>query len=244
MDFNLQKMLDVYLGGAKPRDNTASFHMSDMGMCLRKRILKRLGKSSEPIPERTLRLFEMGHVVHDYIQKMIEDEGLLFAKELTVRLDEFELVGHFDAIIKFNGKYSLLELKTVHSRKILYDTVDKHYVLQGMAYWMAFEKNNPQTKIDELIVAMISRDDWLMKEVHYKLDDYWKKEVGDELQALFAAWLKRDKELPAELEKTDPMAWQCGWCGFIQFCPEAQARLKEPKVKKSKKGVKNVTVTS
>ena len=224
--FSLQGLVDNYLSRREDRDPTKTFHMSDMGMCMRKRILKRMGKSHTDFEPRTYRLFAVGHMIHEYFQDMLEKEGVLVHKEGEISMMGGELIGHYDAIVKAKDGLHLYELKTVHSRKILYKDVDEQYIMQGLTYMMALQ---PEYSIKDLRVCLISRDDLIMKETGHTLTPEWTQRIHNELGLLWESWQNKDKKLPPELEPTDKQAWLCGYCAYREHCPVAAERIAKKK---------------
>jgi hypothetical protein len=212
--FSLQGFVDNYLELNSDNQISNCFRISDMGRCYRMRILKRMGASYDRVDERTMRLFEIGHVNHKFLQDLLDDAGILVSKEETVSIANGELVGHFDALIDFADGLHLLEFKNTHSRKLLYGDIDRHYIMQGLTYWLACEQKYPNIK--DLRVCLISRDDWMIKEVGFTLTGEWRKDISNEIEQLLMYWHNRDKELPPLLPDTD---WQCGYCNYRQHCP-------------------------
>jgi hypothetical protein len=209
---SLEKLLNEYLATKIDRDGTKCFSVSDMGTCKRKRILARLGSNRKPFDARTKRIFAIGTVNHEYLQDLLEDAGILIGRELTVKFPEVGFVGHCDALVDWHGDKYLYEFKNVHSRKILYGEIDHHYVLQGMTYLMGLEKDFG--KIKALRVVLVSRDDWIMKE------------ISNEMFEMAKLWQRKDS-LPDELADDDKENWLCGYCNFVEHCPKAQKRIAE-----------------
>ena len=69
----------------------------------------------------------------------------------------------------------------------------------------------------------------MIKEEPFYLLPNVQKEVYSDLQTLRRWWLKRDKELPPELERGN---WQCKYCSYYIHCPEVMKWLPEEKGKK------------
>jgi hypothetical protein len=221
-----------------------SFHVSGMGLCVRKRILERTGAIHKDVDLRTKRLFAIGKLHHIYFQDILQEAKILVAKEVRVEAPEVGFAGSCDALVKFKDEYYVYEFKNCHSFKLLYKDVDHHNVLQGLTYLMLLEKQRG-IKIKELRLVLISRDDMLIKETGHVLTPELAKEISDEMfnMSTYLFDYEKNQVLPDELRADDKLAWQCGYCTYIQHCPLAKERVKLPKVKKSKKGESNVDTT-
>ncbi len=236
--FSFQKAFDEALTDEKRElhDTTKSFYVSDMAGCFRKRILKRMGKETEPFDDRTLRLFYVGNQNHLLYCDILAKTGALLEKEIPCRWEEYELSGRADALVqtKDNG-FLLYEFKTTHSRKLInFDPEqDKHYIMQGLTYLHLL---NPQynNAITQLRLVLVSRDDLLIKELGFYPTEAWMNEITTDLKTLQDYWQKRDKELPPELEKG---RWECRYCNLLKHCPNKVIEL----TKKEKKDEKPPT---
>jgi len=158
----LAKMIDEYVQeklAQKERDNS-KFRVSDAGRCRHMRYLKRLGvEFSDEYESRVLRVFEVGHVFHRWVQAVLEEKGLLFAKEYEVE-DEHRL-GHIDAIVKTEEGLILYDFKTVHSKKFNFLDrvgVDEHYSMQAVSYYLLLPEEIRKEIVD-VRIAYISKDD-------------------------------------------------------------------------------------
>jgi len=228
---------------SKPRINRHhtqdKFHCSDMGKCFRMRILKRMCAESDTFPARTLRLFAAGHTMHDHIQGLIMRDGKEHGYDVEtgteLEIPAYDLVGEADLLLLSDDGNMLYEIKTVHSRKLLYKDVDIHYAFQLLTYALCLKKSRGIDVSPR--VAMISRDDWLVKEVGYTLNKEWEHDIYQELNALKSYWENRNKELPPETVQESSEAWMCSSCVYIRHCPKAQQWAK-------KRGGKNVKVAS
>ena len=224
--FSFQKAFDKILVEKQQElhDATKAFYVSDMAMCFRKRILKRMGKEQEPFNERTLRLFYVGNQNHLLYCDILAKAGALLDKEISCYWQEYELAGRADALVQTqNNGILLYEFKTTHSRKLLHFDIeeDKRYILQGLTYLHLLNPNYNNT-LKQLRLVLVSRDDLLIKEITFYLTEQWMNEIIIDIKTLWDYWQK--KEIPPELEKG---VWECKYCGMIKHCPNKLVELKK-----------------
>lgn len=72
-------------------------------------------KHASQTDNQLLRLFDLGTMVHMYIQWGLYQKGLLKAREVHVTSDEFLIDGHTDGLVEMNGKKYTLEIKTMNT---------------------------------------------------------------------------------------------------------------------------------
>lgn len=193
------------------RDNS-KFRVSDAGRCRYMRFLKRLGvEFSDKYENRVLRVFEVGHVFHRWLQDALEEKGLLFAKEYEVQ-DKHRL-GHIDAIVKTEEGLVLYDFKTVHSKKFNYLDkvgVDEHYSMQAVSYYLLLPEEIRKEIVD-VRIAYISKDDLRIAEFSVLSPEVIEK-TEEDWEVLITAW-----EKGKEPEK-NPKEWECGYCPYKTLC--------------------------
>ncbi len=115
-DLREQNELDV-------QDNSV-LRASGMGTCFRQRWYKLRDFEGIDLDDRSLRVFAVGHKVHEFIQDSIQRQGAMVAKEGTV-VTKGKIKGHFDALIAPMGLADLPE-GSDGSDMILYDIKTQH----------------------------------------------------------------------------------------------------------------------
>lgn len=89
--------------GEEERDYGDYWSASSAGYCMRLNLLKRL--KVPPVPEieedkdRTTRVFEAGHIFHEWIQRITKDAGISIAQEVELQDEELMIRGHFDDLV-------------------------------------------------------------------------------------------------------------------------------------------------
>jgi len=158
---------------------------SSFGRCYRYQVWNRRNEPPTNLPdERALRIFRVGKLFHDFIEKELP----IHQKEVMVEKDD--VLGYADIV----SEDTVIDIKSQHSRafhymyKKTYDIAKEKYSnwLQVAWYGWVLEK-----KMCGLI--MISRDDLTINE-YYIPTEKWVGEVQKELSVLRSFWGK--SELP------------------------------------------------
>jgi len=222
----IAKTINEYIADqrAVERKKSGKFSVGDAGRCHLMRYWKRQEKPTTDEPdERAFRVFQVGHIFHEWIQDILAKKGLLMRKEFGVE-DEHRK-GILDAVCLYEDKTILYDFKTVHSRKFHYmrnaETgvpQDMHYCLQVLTY----EAMLP-FPVDSVRLAYISKDDLCIEEIevpdlHMEMEDDWQK--------LITCWTYQQEPI------AKPMDWECGYCSYRSGCE--QKVIKEPKPRKKK----------
>lgn len=97
------------------------FHPSTIGYCPRKTVMERLGVATFPLEPRKQRIFEMGHGVHERIQRDLKEAGILVLDEVPVRMCDADCHGHTDGLgvvifAEKGGVPIILEIKSAGAK--------------------------------------------------------------------------------------------------------------------------------
>ena len=154
---------------------------SSAGYCMRYNIFKRLHVPEVPEVvegqsqrQGTLRI---GHQVHALMQSLTKNAGLSVEQEAELKSKEWDMVGHFDDLIKFpNGELVLYDYKTVHSQALKYppELKNTHRMQVGSYLYLLREK---YPKLTKARIMEISKDDFLMREIEFDWDDTLKSDL-------------------------------------------------------------------
>jgi len=222
----IAKTINEYIAEQRnvERKKSGKFSVSDAGRCHLMRYWKRQEKPTTDEPdERAFRVFQVGHLFHEWIQHILEKQNLLKMKEFVVE-DEHRK-GLVDAICTYEDKTILYDFKTVHSRKFHYmrqaevdAPQDLHYCLQALTY----ESMLP-FPVDSVRIAYISKDDLCIEEL--EVPDF-SMELTDDWTKLITCWTYQTEPI------AKPMDWECGYCSYRSGCE--QKIVKEPKTRKKK----------
>lgn len=224
----------------------SSWRSSGLGTCMRGRFLHRLlsGTGIRPEPDaRTLRVFEIGNQVEDWLVKNLEKHP---EYKLLTQVEFYDptlnLSGHCDGIIYREGsteKPIMLECKSKHSKAFWY--MDKkgegaqiHHRMQLHSYLYMLNKYGGKLytgraispkSIDVGYLVYVSKDDMAMLEYPvYLADTELEKMWKFEIETLNKCW--NDQTAPP---KNEEGTWQEKYCEYCKagLCQE----LTDDKVK-------------
>jgi CRISPR/Cas system-associated exonuclease Cas4 (RecB family) len=222
----LANLVDTYISEKRNTNDSGNdkFRVSDAGRCHLMRYWKRQGKpASDDFDERTLRVFEVGHVFHVWLQDLLIEKGILVGKEFEV--EDIHRRGHIDALIQTESGLLLYDFKTVHSRKFTYltDESDRHYHMQAASYTLMLPFGVAETRI-----AYISKDDLRILELPVDVEEI-KDAVTADWYTLVSAWANQKEPTP------NPQDWECRYCTYRASCEHAIRPEEKPKRRTGKK---------
>lgn len=211
----LENIISQYLSESQASEmRNPKFRVSDAGRCHLMRYWKRMGKPFSDLPdERRLRIFAVGHLFHRWLQDILQQKGVLEARELMV--EDIHRVGHIDAIVKTPEGLILYDFKTVHSRKFHHrkenGMTDLHYAIQAYTYSTMLPFS-----VADIRIVFISKDDLCLEEVSvFQFPDIQEKTYQDWF-LLLEAWEKQREPAP------NPMPWECKYCWYRTACPHSR----------------------
>lgn len=219
----LANLVDSYIAEKRAEIIRPSnkFRVSDAGRCHLMRYWKRQGKPASDEPDaRAMRVFEVGHVFHGWLQDLLQEKGVLKAKELPV--EDTHRIGHLDAIVMEEEWLILYDFKTVHSRKFHWKKKeggngDLHYAIQAFTYAVMLP-----FPVADVRIAYISKDDLCIEEVSV-LELF--RDIGERTRqdwyTLIDAWNSQTEPTP------NPMAWECKYCIYKSSCQNAIKEVKD-----------------
>lgn len=186
----------------------SGFYASEAGKCSRAIYYDFIKAPKEDFSIETLRKFLTGNVIHEKLQKILKDTGILISEEQATPQNEFNIHGRCDAIIKLNNQKQVLEIKSIASYgyRQLKEAKDDH-ILQLQVYLHFF-------KIKSGYLLYENKDSSDLKVFEIKYDFNLAKKVIKKFSNIQTALEK--KEVPErEFEKS---AWQCRYCNFQKHC--------------------------
>ena len=189
------------------------FHASEAGMCPRALFYK-IRRPKEP-DESTLRLFHLGTVLHEDIQRILanyfkdNNAGFEFERPITITDHDTELVvsGVVDGII-FGKKRTVLEFKTT---KTLYyikekNEPQKHHVSQLMMYMRAM-------LADVGYVVYIDKGSYEIKAFEVKFDKDEFERLMDKFRSVY--FELKENVLPKNAPEDE---MDCRFCSYQEEC--------------------------
>lgn len=200
----IRPAIDDYLQkkSEEKRDYGAYWSASSAGYCMRKLIFERLGvppveKDSD---SRRQRVFEAGHIFHEWAQRITKAAGLSIAQELEVQDEELMVRGHIDDLIEVNGHLILYDYKTQHSRAFDWQKgrpISYYHKMQTATYMYILRKKENiygKAELSEARVLKISKDDLRMDENQLLWSDDLEFDVKTYWDAINDYW--KAKKMP------------------------------------------------
>ena len=204
--------IDEYLlaKSKEERDYGDYWSASSAGYCMRLNIMRRLGVPKVPELEdnaNQTRIFEAGHIFHEWLQRITKDAGLSIASEVELQDEELMIRGHFDDLILQDDNLILYDYKTAHSASFKFKKMQKeigHYHKMQLGTYMYMLKNTQTPELvslledtpnlDEARILSISKDDLRMDEKQLLWTPKLEKEVYEYWKTLNGYW--KNKKMP------------------------------------------------
>lgn len=103
-DTGIRPAVDAHLAkkAAEERDYGDYWSASSVGYCMRLNIMRRLKVPKVPELEDNAaqtRIFEAGHIFHEWMQRITKDAGLSIASEVELQDEDLMVRGHFDDLV-------------------------------------------------------------------------------------------------------------------------------------------------
>lgn len=214
--------IDAYLKkkSEEKRDYGGYWSASSAGYCMRKLIFERLGVPpvAEDDPRKT-RVFESGHIFHQWLQDITKNAGISVAQELELIDDKLMIKGHFDDLVLIDGKLIVYDYKTQNSRAFHWQKKNgstmSHFHKMQLGTYMYMLRKAPEwnwqgegglssrpkdflkdlTNLSEARIMKVSKDDLSMTEEVLLWTPALEKEVYGFWSTLNGYW--NNKKLPA-----------------------------------------------
>jgi len=205
----IRPAIDAYLKakGEEVRNYGDYWSASSAGYCMRLNMMKRLGVPKVPeLDDNAVqtRIFEAGHIFHEFLQRITKNAGLSIASELELQDEKLMIRGHFDDLILQEGKLLLYDYKTAHSASFKFkkrQTEIGHYhkmQLGTYMYMLRSKKNRldgvPEDmgalvqNLSEARILSISKDDLRMDEKQLIWSPALEKEIYEYWATLNGYW--------------------------------------------------------
>lgn len=175
-------------------------------------------------PARVWRIFGNGNAFHDRMTSYFQRMGILVEAEREFWNDDPPIRGFIDAIILWDGKEKVVELKSISSNGFEYRAIynkpkDEHY-MQAQVYlgvtqleeaYIIYENKDTQ----ETMLFIVQRDEEYILALWNRWQKIWKQFQAGE-------WPKR----PAR----SPNSKKCTYCEVKAVCWEGYDESKKPSI--------------
>lgn len=216
-DTGVRPAIDEYLRKKKEeeRDYGDYWSASSAGYCMRLVMMRRMGVPKVPElaeeADRQTRVFEAGHIFHEWVQRITKDAGISIASELELQDEDLMIRGHFDDLVKVGDSLILYDYKTANSQAFNYkkDKIGDYHRMQLGTYMYMLRKQMPKIDkiaqkdfgdatrgqyVNEARIMQISKDDLRMREFQLMWTPDLEKDVVSYWKTLNGYW--KNKKLP------------------------------------------------
>lgn len=203
--------VDAYLleKAAERRDYGEYWPASSAGFCMRRVIFDRLQVPYVKEDARKTRVFEVGHIFHEFMQRITIEAKLSVAQEVELQDENLMVRGHIDDLVLVKGNLILIDYKSQNSRAFSYqkDRLISHFhKMQTGTYTYMLRTGQLQIpelvnlgiRIEDLVEARIlkiSKDDLRMSEQQLLWSPDLEKEIVGYWSTISGYW--KAKILPA-----------------------------------------------
>jgi len=214
VDFN--KLIDDYVYRENRPKSIGRYYPSEAGTCIRK--VWYSYKYPQQIKTDTLKIFEMGNVMHDFIVRVLKSEKMkdvkLLESELPFKLpmENFLISGRVDDVflIKSSGKTFVAEIKSSKMLNMI-KKPQKHNVMQLQLYMFA-------TGIHNGLLVYIEKNTLQAKVFEINFDEDIIKEILNRFNELHDSLLTNNiPPAEARINKSD-IGWMCNYCEYKEKC--------------------------
>lgn len=220
MATSIQELIDKALERKGERIRSGKYSPSSLGKCFRAQYWNRKNEpQSNPIDERTNRVFKAGNLFHEFVQEVIINNNHGTQKEVLIETEDFK--GYADLVMTDE----VADLKSQHSKAFWYrknlaweDLEDKMFcnILQVTFYAINLGKLRAR-------LVFISKDDLCIQEYPFEITQY-KEALEKEIATLKDFWAKQVLPLaiPRAYPDKDGKPAECKYCGWKDKCEEIE----------------------
>ena len=168
-------------------------------------------EQKKPFSDKTLGIFEVGTIFHEYIQNHLSKDFLISAEnEITFDHKEISLIGHFDLLIldPVVG-LKLSDIKTANSRAFKYrsEEASNHHKEQANTYAAILN-------VDFYSILYVEKDTFAMVEHEYQTSKEMFVETLKKLQTI------NEHVVLGIPPAKDGEKWECSYCPYEKRCLE------------------------
>lgn len=210
----VQQLIDEAL--IRPaREPSGKWVPSLFGRCYRAQYWRRKSEpATNPPDQRILRVFKAGNLFEDFVVGLITKENSF---ETQVKVESEDVLGYADIV----GDNEVTDVKSQHSKSFWWMTKSKDIKADRYTNWLQVMYYARALNKDFGRLVFISKDDLCIQEYVQPLDDYWLKELDEELDLLRLIW--RMGTLPLAqprcfINKKTGKSNECKYCDWSDKC--------------------------
>ena len=214
----IQEIIDQALKEKEKHEPSGKISPSSLGQCYRRQYWSRKGEEpSNPIDERTLRVFACGKIFEDFVVSNILKQKPSWKTQIEIT--EGDIHGFADLVTSDE----VCDVKSQHSKKFWYNCKEMQ---AGKDVREMFYNNWLQVMIYAMLLNLkkgrlifVSKDDLCIQEYPQELDDFWLNEIDLELSKI--RWYWREKTVPPaqpRLYGGEETKKECEYCQYKDKC--------------------------
>ena len=203
------------------RPSKAFWRGSLMGGCLRAHWYDSTGVKGEPFDDKTLRIFERGHAVSEWISSVFaQAPGIKeYRTEVPVTIPEYNFAGNIDAVVTWDdGSEEVWEFKSTKATafKWLKDSAKPEHATQAALYALAMQLDDRIVRPARVIY--VNADDFSMREYIVSNEERDRAWRTLKVAHLFKSQDRMPPQLPIPDGKTANTRYPCSYCRFKTEC--------------------------
>jgi hypothetical protein len=222
-------VLDEYLAATDPeREPDGKLHPSALWLCDRAAVMSARGEPQNLPPDKqTKRVFAIGHLIHELIQKAMDwkyndPDAHDYRHEAEFAIDEEHLTGHGDDLIIIawlteDEEVVVYEYKSTRSltKQRKEGKASEHHIKQGATYCVGLARKGH--KVKELHVVYFEKTNLDIEEFVYPYDPEWMVKVDEKIDQL-SPYLDTPGEYPACTGESWYKNERHPYCPFYPIC--------------------------
>jgi CRISPR/Cas system-associated exonuclease Cas4 (RecB family) len=175
----------------------------------------------EPFDQKTLRIFERGHAVSEWISSVFADapDILGYETEVPVAMPYYDFAGNIDAVVTWkDGKQEVWEFKSTKATafKWLKDSAKPEHATQAALYAIALEDGDGITRPARVIY--VNADDFSFREYIVSEEERDRAWRTLKVARQFRDQDRMPPQLPIPDGKTVSTRYPCSYCRFKTVC--------------------------
>lgn len=238
MTFSIAGALDRHVAALnEERQADGMWHPSSLFGCDRRAVYGREGVDrSNPPGARSLRVFRLGHIIHELVQTAVEGEPeiVAFYAEVKVVDEERGIKGHADGLVFLtDGTAVVIELKSIgfNALKFAKQLPKEDHEKQATLYVDILRRIGGEAKLadgtkiyldpipalNRILFAYVAKDDMGVIEFLVEVTEKMTADVDATVGRVSRYY--REGVLPPRLPRSSgKKAWMCGYCDWGDHC--------------------------
>lgn len=232
LDFD--KLVTNYIKKEERPREIGVYFPSELSFCLRRNYY--LYTQTKPLDDDTARVFEVGNIFHEFMDKVVKDGTFdsKAEKSLVVvdTIEELVISGRLDnlVVVKQGDQPIVLEFKSTRSLNYVNEAKHEH-ILQIQPYLKTVRAKTG-------LIVYIEKDSLKVKQFKIEYDPKLFLELMNRARRLHRSLM--DKRMPeAEAKKNPVMSWMCNYCAFKEECDAVEAGSRSLFDEKKRKDVES-----